>query len=207
MSPSNDELWCSPYCSLTLASVTSFLDRDLGPFDDLRSPYWTFFVFVTWLTQSLHLTVLMEKILTNDILLKNTRSDTGFKPSMLTSPAYFLSLCSSLYRWHPISWWYPRGSDLGWSILYHYCKRGLHSSSPIWRMSGQAECWLTLWWWWSYPMASTLPCLSQPFCRYPPPQHIVRTLDHMVDTTHWWLQHLARPQAHGWFRETLSATI
>ena len=72
----------------------------------------------------------MARILTNDMLLENTRSVAQFAPSTLASFMYFLSWCSSLHRWHPSSWWSRRCGHLRWPILYHFGKHRLHSSPP-----------------------------------------------------------------------------
>ena len=149
--------------------------------------------------QCLHLiTVLMECILTNNMLLGNTRSVAKFIPRSWLNLYIFLSQYSSLHRWCPSSWR---------SILYHFSKCRLYSSPPIWWSPSQAACRLTLWWQWSNPMASTLQFLSQSFSCYPPPQHVVWPPDHLVDTKHRWFQLHATRWAHVWFRETLSAKI
>ena len=79
--------------------------------------------------------------------------------------------------------------------------------SPIWWSSHQAACQHMLWWWWSHPMGSTLHFLSLPYGCYPPPQHVARSPDHLVDTNHWWYQLPATQWAHVWFMETPSANI
>ena len=104
VSPGNVELWRSLYRSLTFVSVTSFLDCDffylvcnpwIWTLCDFRSP--NSFFFVSWLTQSLHLTVLMVGILTNNMLLENTRSVARFTLSMLLFIfVFFISMFKSL---------------------------------------------------------------------------------------------------------------
>ena len=125
----------------------------------------------------------MEHILTNDMLLENTRSVARLGPSMFTSSMYFLSRCLNLHRWHPISWWSRRGSHLGGEIFYHFGKCRLYSSPPIWWLSRQAAHWHTLWWQWSHPMGSTLHSLSFPICHMAAIPHPNTLLDHQII---WW---------------------
>lgn len=99
-----------------------------------------------------------------------------------------LSWCSCLHRWCLTSWWPRRGCYLGWQIFYYFSQRKLYSPPPIWGSSGQATCWLSLWWWRSDPVAPTLRCVSHPHGWYPSPQHAARPPDHLVDTHSRWFQ-------------------